>query len=191
MPKDSRQLQRRRPDLRCWSHAAWRGRSPHWPDRRLDRMDSRSPRAPPHTHLTPSTSRPPRGGRGPSAPSRPHTTQAPSVRPNSAAGGRNPSLRAISGLGDQPPLTRWVPSDRPRPQHLPDVAYPVGAILRKVSTAGDIRYHGYRILCGRAITGQPVRVDEREHELAVFYCHKQIGSLSLISRGQRQPDIMR
>jgi len=100
------------------------------------------------------------------------------------------TLRPHEALGDLPPLSRWRPSDRPRPASLPEVTYPAGSVLRKVSTSGDIRYRGYRILCGRGITGQPVRVEERQNELVVFYCHKQIRSLPLLSRNQRQPDIM-
>lgn len=100
------------------------------------------------------------------------------------------TLRPHEAVGDRPPVSRWRPSNRLRPNQLPPVTYPAGAVLRKVSTSGDIRYCGYRILCGRGITGQPVRVEESQNELAVFYGHKKIRSLPLLSRKQRNPSIM-
>jgi len=46
-------------------------------------------------------------------------------------------LRPHEALGDRPPLVRWRPSPRPRPATLPDVAYPPGAVLRKVAPAAS------------------------------------------------------
>jgi transposase InsO family protein len=100
------------------------------------------------------------------------------------------TLRPHEALADQTPLSHWQPSPRIRPARLPDVTYPAGAVLRKVSTSGDARYQGYRILCGRGISGQLVRIEEREHEIAVFYCQKQIRCLQTISPTMRKPDIM-
>jgi len=100
------------------------------------------------------------------------------------------TLRPHEALGDEPPVSRWRPSRRARPSLLPEASYPADAILRKVSHSGDIRFQGYRILCGRGIVGQAVRIEPREHEIAVFYCHKQIRSLPCLSRNQRQPDRM-
>jgi transposase-like protein len=57
-------------------------------------------------------------------------------------------------LGDQPPLSRGRPSPRPRPAELPAVEYPAGAVVRKVSTVGDVRWRGYRLLAGRGIVGE-------------------------------------
>jgi transposase InsO family protein len=90
------------------------------------------------------------------------------------------ALRPHEAIGDVPPVTRWRPSDRPRPRELPDAHsyYPAGAETRTVSTSGDVRVDGYRILCGRGITGQPVRIERRDKGLAVFYCRKEIRNLS-------------
>ena len=88
------------------------------------------------------------------------------------------TLRPHEALGDRPPVTRWRPSDRQRPGTLPDVTYHRGATLRTVGHAGTITFHRTRILCGRGIAGQTVRIEERDHELAVFYGWKQIRLLS-------------
>jgi hypothetical protein len=100
------------------------------------------------------------------------------------------TLRPHEALGDLPPVSRFQPSPRSRPAQLPDVTYPAGSILRTVACSGDIRYHRYRILCGRGIAGQPVRIQERDREIAIYYCHKQIRCLSALSLNSRQPTII-
>lgn len=88
------------------------------------------------------------------------------------------TLRPHEAIGDLPPITRWRPSARKRPHTLPDLSYDADATLRTVGHAGTISFRRCRILCGRAIAGQTVRVEERDHELAVFYGWKQIRLLS-------------
>lgn len=79
------------------------------------------------------------------------------------------AVRPHEALGDVPPLTRWRPSTRPRPAELPPVEYPAGSETRKVSTVGDVRWRGYRLLAGRGIVGEYVRIEEHGGEVAVYY----------------------
>jgi len=88
------------------------------------------------------------------------------------------TLRPHQAIGDVPPAARWTPSTRPRPAALPEPAYPDGSTLRTVSESGQISVRAYRILCGRGIAAERVMVEERDHEIAVFYCHKQIRAVS-------------
>ena len=88
------------------------------------------------------------------------------------------TLRPHESLGDQPPVTRWQPSPRPRPSELPPVVYPHDAVLRTVNDHGTINFKGCRILCGRGITGQRVQIQEHDHELIVYYATRQIRTLS-------------
>jgi transposase InsO family protein len=83
-------------------------------------------------------------------------------------------LRPHEALGDKPPLTRFRPSPRPRPSKLPEVVYPPGATLRRVSSAGVIQWTYYRIQTGAGLARQYVRVEDRGHEIAIFYAWKQI-----------------
>jgi transposase InsO family protein len=87
------------------------------------------------------------------------------------------TLRPHEALADQPPISRFRKSTRPRPDELPPVEYPAGSVLRKVSTSGDIHWRNCRILAGRGLVGELVRIEEREHDLAVFYSWKQIRCL--------------
>lgn len=77
--------------------------------------------------------------------------------------------RPHEGIGDVPPISRWRPSPRRRPDRLPEIEYPSGAMLRKVSTSGDIRWKVLRIMAGRGIVGQYVAVEDRDHELLIKY----------------------
>lgn len=86
-------------------------------------------------------------------------------------------LRPHQALADSPPVQHWRPSPRRRPPQLPAVVYARGAILRKVMNRGDISYHGYRILVGAGLEGEYVRLEEQDHELAVFYAWKKVRSL--------------
>jgi transposase InsO family protein len=84
------------------------------------------------------------------------------------------TLRPHEALGDQPPLSRWRPSPRPRPAELPPVEYAGDAVVRKVSTVGDVRWRGYRLLAGRGIVGEYVRIEDRGHEVAVYYADHRV-----------------
>jgi hypothetical protein len=79
------------------------------------------------------------------------------------------TLRPHESLGDMPPVSRWQVSSRPRPATLPQITYPPGAMLRKVTQVGDIYYHQTRILVGRALARQFVQIIEREHDIAIYY----------------------
>jgi transposase InsO family protein len=90
-------------------------------------------------------------------------------------------IRPHQALGDKPPVSRFAKSPRPRPAVLPEPEsfYPPGSILRQVSTSGDIHWKHARILAGRGLVGHPVRLEPRDHELAIFFCWKQIRCIPL------------
>jgi transposase InsO family protein len=79
------------------------------------------------------------------------------------------SLRPHEAIGDEPPAFRWRPSPRPRPTEMPEVSYPAGSELRVVGQGGDIRWRRARILVGRGLAGQRVRVVEAGPDLEVYY----------------------
>lgn len=89
------------------------------------------------------------------------------------------SLRPHEAIGDRPPLSRWRPSPRRRPDELPSVEYPPDAVLRKVAAGGDIQWQRFRILAGCGLVGEWIRVEEREHEVALFFAHKEIRCLPI------------
>ena len=88
------------------------------------------------------------------------------------------AIRPHEALGDEPPVTRWRPSERKRPDRLPEATYPAGSTLRRVGQVGEIRYRMARILVGRGLTGEPVRVEERDGQVEVFYCEYRVRCLS-------------
>jgi transposase InsO family protein len=96
------------------------------------------------------------------------------------------SQRPHESLGDQPPLSCWTPSSRPRPAQLPPVVYPVNALLRKVAAGGDIQWRNYRLLVGSGLAGEWVRVEEGNDEVLIYYSSKEIRCLPLavLQRGR-------
>jgi transposase InsO family protein len=88
------------------------------------------------------------------------------------------AIRPHEALGDEPPVTRWRPSPRRRPARVPEAAYPAGATVRRVGQVGDIRYRVARIMVGRGLAGEPVRVEERDGQVEVFYCDHRVRCLS-------------
>lgn len=89
------------------------------------------------------------------------------------------AVRPHEALGDQPPITRWRPSRRPRPAALPEVEYASGAKLRKVAGTGDITWHCARILVGRGLTGEWVEVEPTAEELILRYGSHEIRRIAL------------
>lgn len=88
-------------------------------------------------------------------------------------------VRPHESLGDRPPISRWAMSPRKRPKMIPPVTYDLGQTLRKVSQVGDIHYQGARIAVARCLAGQAVRIDEREHDIGVFYAWKELRTIPL------------
>jgi transposase InsO family protein len=90
------------------------------------------------------------------------------------------NIRPHEALEDQTPASRWTPSARRRPPALPepDSFYAAASTLRAVNAHGTISFAGYKILCGKGIATQRVRVEQRDNELAVFYCWKEFRTLS-------------
>ena len=86
--------------------------------------------------------------------------------------------RPHEALGDRPPVERWRPSERRRPATLPEPAYESGQATRKIDSCGEISFRGYRILVGRGLVGEHVRVEEQDAQLRVYYCWKLVRSLS-------------
>lgn len=88
------------------------------------------------------------------------------------------AVRPHEALGDVPPVTRWRPSDRRRPAEVPPARYPAGSVLRRVGAVGDVRYRGARVMLGRGLAGEPVRVEERDGSVEFSYCEVRVRCLS-------------
>jgi transposase InsO family protein len=89
------------------------------------------------------------------------------------------TVRPHEALGDEPPVTRWKRSERMRPPVLPQVSYPPGTMTRRVSQVGDIRYHGSRILVGRALHQELMAIEECEQEIRIYYAWKLVRVIPL------------
>jgi transposase InsO family protein len=88
------------------------------------------------------------------------------------------AVRPHEACGDEPPVTRWRPGDRRRPERVPEATYPAGSAVRRVGQVGDIRYRRARIMVGRGLAGEPVRVEEGADHIEVYYCDHRVRCLS-------------
>ena len=88
-------------------------------------------------------------------------------------------VRPHEALGDVAPVSRWRPSGRQRPAQLPQVEYPAGCILRKVSTSGDVRWRCAKILAGHGLIGEHVRVEQTGDAVILWYGPQQIRQIPL------------
>jgi transposase InsO family protein len=79
------------------------------------------------------------------------------------------AIRPHQGIGDVPPVTRWHPSPRRRPDALPGVEYPVGSVVRRVASGGEIRWRGAKILVGQGAVGEDARVEEAGGCVVVWF----------------------
>lgn len=82
-------------------------------------------------------------------------------------------IRPHESLGDEPPIGRYRRSTTPRPacgmDDLPEMVYPAGSVLRRVSQVGDIHYARVRLALSRSLARQQVRVEDGETEVKVYY----------------------
>jgi len=79
------------------------------------------------------------------------------------------AVRPHESLGDVAPASRWRPSTRSRPKALPVVEYAAGAVLRRVSTVGDVKWCGCKVLAGNGLVGEWVRVEESADSVTLYY----------------------
>ena len=68
--------------------------------------------------------------------------------------------RPHEGIGLAYPSALYVPSSRPFPSQLPDVAYPDAWTPRHVYGCGEIVWRGYRVWVSSVLAGETIALDE-------------------------------
>lgn len=88
------------------------------------------------------------------------------------------SLRPHEALGMRPPVSRWRPSHRQRPEQLPPVAYAPASVTRKIQSSGWISYRSTHILIGKGLAGDHVRLEPDAGELRIYYANHLVRRLA-------------
>ncbi len=70
--------------------------------------------------------------------------------------------RPHEALGQEPPASLWTPSSRPLPPHLAEPWYDANHQVRRVRTAGEIKWNGQLVFIGEALRGESVGIAERQ-----------------------------
>ncbi len=89
--------------------------------------------------------------------------------------------RPHEALGLETPITRYHPSHRSFPGHLPDIAYWPGDAVRKVDSDGFISFKNRSLRIGKAFRRQPValRATDADGVFDVIFCTQEIGQIDL------------
>jgi hypothetical protein len=91
--------------------------------------------------------------------------------------------RPHQGIGDATPAERFnaasVEPVTSVPGVAPEILYPAGAILRKVSSCGNVAYRGHQIQVGSEWNHHRLRLTEIDGVVHVFYGEQLIRALVL------------
>lgn len=90
--------------------------------------------------------------------------------------------RPHESLGMQTPASRYRPSSRVLPGHLPAIEYAPGDLVRKVQKNGWIDLQGHHIRLSKALVGQTIAcrpLADRDGGFAIFFCHQKVDEISL------------
>ena len=82
------------------------------------------------------------------------------------------------------PVERYLPSPRPFPETLPPVEYGPDVLVRRVQAGGWFSLYNRQFHVSKALQGQPValRPTLAADDYAVFFCHKQVATITLSER---------
>lgn len=88
--------------------------------------------------------------------------------------------RPHEALAYEVPGSRYAPSPRPYPNHLPPVEYDIDCDVRLVQENGRVKLRGERYFVGKAFAGQPVGlIQVGESVWDVYYCHQRVARIDL------------
>jgi transposase InsO family protein len=96
--------------------------------------------------------------------------------------------RPHEALAMDVPGNRYRPSDRARPDTIPEMEYDSGAVLRKVQKDGWISWKSFAIGVGRGLHGERVEVREVEYGIEVYYGRYRTLGTSLDASTPRRID---
>jgi len=89
--------------------------------------------------------------------------------------------RPHEALGLATPATRYAPSTRSLPRHLPPIEYGPSDVVRPVKSKGEITWRNRTYFIGHGFATQPVALrptaTDGLHE--VFFCHQRLGAIDL------------
>jgi transposase InsO family protein len=72
--------------------------------------------------------------------------------------------RPHQGLGMATPGSLYEPSGREYPRRLPELAYPAGWILRRVTDSGEVKHQGRRFFLSEVLGGEVVGLEEIDEQ---------------------------
>lgn len=95
-------------------------------------------------------------------------------------------FRPHEALAQQPPVSRYQPSQRGYPEHLPEVEYEPGDRVLKVGRTGQIRFKGKYVFTSGGLYGEKVaiRPTSADGVYDVVFIHKTIRQIDMRRAGE-------
>src|SRR5262249_6348414 len=88
-------------------------------------------------------------------------------------------VRPHAALSMQTPASRWQPSPRNFQTDPPDWAYPARIEPMRLSSQGQLQWHGRRWEISRALRHQLVGLQQIEHRALVYFCNTIVREIDL------------
>ena len=86
--------------------------------------------------------------------------------------------RPHEALGQQPPASVYRPSERSYPEHVRDIEYAAGLVVRRVRSNGEIKWKGDKVVLTETLAGRPVGLRQvGENPWAIHFGMLEIGLL--------------
>ena len=102
-------------------------------------------------------------------------------------------IRPHEALQMAVPASRYEVSARLFPEHLPEIEYGFGEVVRKVGERGQVRYKQQKYFVGDAFRGLHValRPTTTDGIWEVYFCHQKVGTIELRAVGSKQQEVSR
>lgn len=86
--------------------------------------------------------------------------------------------RPHEALGQRPPASVYRPSERSYPEHVREIEYAAGLVVRRVRSNGEIRWKGGKVFLTEALVGRPVGLRQVGQDIwAIHFGMLEIGLL--------------
>jgi hypothetical protein len=94
--------------------------------------------------------------------------------------------RPHEALGQRPPAAVSTPSPRAMPEQVEDPWYDANHQIRRVHSAGEIKWHGRQVFVSEALVGELVGIAELETgDHVVRFCDRDLGLIDRHARFRR------
>jgi len=99
--------------------------------------------------------------------------------------------RPHEALGNLTPASVYIPSPKPMPRHVPEVAYPTNYEVRRVKHTGEIKWRNRQLFVSEALRGEDIGLVETDTGLfEMFFGSASLAFIDHLGRIHRRPVLL-